>query len=214
MSYDRKRDGVTRVPYPPTMAGGPSLSRSGAWTALARGPEAVPVHCARVAIKVASILLVLFGMLSCLPPDFEIATDENKPVRIERPLLTVSPDVVHRLSGCPPPALELDVGTALINEDADRIFSAWLVNYTVGQGGRPDATSTTGPRTFVFNPCTNPKVLTGSAINTVELVVLDRAPASFDTADDVKVIVDPDTTTANVVWFIAVEDLSCCGGQQ
>lgn len=160
----------------------------------------------------ALILLVLLGMYSCLPPDFEIAPDENLPVLIERSLLTVSPDTVHRLSGCPPPTLELDVGAALVNEDDDRIFSAWLVNYTVGQGGRPDATSTTGPRSFVFNPCTNPKVLTGSAINTVEIVVLDRAPASFDTADDVKQIVDPETTTSNVVWFIAVEDLSCCGG--
>jgi hypothetical protein len=148
--------------------------------------------------------------MACLPPDYEIAEVVNAPVDIDKRLLAVSPDAFHRLSGCPPPALELDVSSALSNPDDDRLFSAWLVNYTPGLGARPDATSTTGPRPFVFNPCTNAKVLTGADINTIELVVLDRAPASFDTGDEVRVIVDPETTSVNVVWFIGVEDLSCC----
>ena len=159
----------------------------------------------------ALFLLLVWGMSACLPPDFEIAPAENRPVRILRGLLQVSPDVFHRLSGCPPPALELDVATAVENPDGDRLYTAWLVNYVPGQGSRPDATSTTGPRPFLFDPCTNPKVLTGAQINTIELIVLDRAPVSFDTGEDVKTIVDPDTTLDTVVWFIGVEDLSCCG---
>jgi hypothetical protein len=162
--------------------------------------------------SVASFLLIVPCVMSCLPPDFVVEPDLNEPVRIDKRLLVVPPDSFHRLSGCPPPSIELDVGPGLANPDGDRLYSAWLVNHIPGQGGRPDATSTTGPRPFVFNPCTNPKVLTGASINTIELVVHDRAPASFDSGDEVKTIVDPDTTTDNIVWFIGVEDLSCCGG--
>jgi hypothetical protein len=158
----------------------------------------------------AGFLLSLASM-SCLPPDYEIAPAPNAPVAIQKELLPVSPDVFHRLGGCPPPPLELDVIQALDNPDGDRLFSAWLVNHVPGQGGRPDVTSTTSPSPYVFDPCTNPKVRTGAAINTIEFVVLDRAPASFDDGDGVRTVVDPETTSTNVVWFVGVDDLGCCG---
>jgi hypothetical protein len=150
-------------------------------------------------------------MVACLPPDFEIAPEPNAPVVIDRAALPVSPDLFHRLGGCPPAVLELDVLQGLENPDGDRLYSAWLVNHVPGQGGRPDATSTTTPAPFVFDPCTHPKVVTSPAVNTITFVVLDRPPLSFDDGDGVSTPVDADTTRASVVWFVGVDDLGCCG---
>lgn len=198
--------GMTSMPYRPRG----DVGRETAQTRRTPSPQKAWRGPAVRGLGMASLLLVPSVVMACLPPDYEIAEVVNAPVRIDKRLLGVSPDTFHRLSGCPPPVLELDVSAALDNPDDDRLFSAWLVNYTPGLGARPDATSTTGPRPFVFNPCTNAKVLTGADINTIELVILDRAPASFDTGDEVREIVDPETTSDNVVWFIGVEDLSCC----
>jgi hypothetical protein len=182
-------------------------------------PEARPERASAVlgaargapTVIVAHFLLAHLTMSACLPPDYEIAPDPNAPVTIDEAALPVSPAVFHRLGGCPPAALELDVLQGLGNPDGDRLYSAWLVNHVPGQGGRPEATSTTTPSPFAFDPCTNPKVVTSPAVNTIAFVVLDRAPLSFDDGDAVRTPVDADTTFAQVVWFVGVDDLSCCG---
>ncbi|MCA9515353.1 MAG: hypothetical protein KC635_10450 [Myxococcales bacterium] len=147
--------------------------------------------------------------VSCLvPPDFSIAPEVNLPVSIDRSLLEESPDVFHVWSGCPDKFV-LDISTAIVNPDDDpRLFIVWIVNYQPGLKQRPDDVDTTR---FVFDPCTNGKVLSGTIPNTIEVLIYDRSPASLNNADDARIIVDPETTMDRVTWFFAVEDLTCCG---
>lgn len=146
------------------------------------------------------------GLVSCLPPDFEIDQAENRPIKIDKSLLTINPDRFIDVSNCQ--NLTFDVSTAVSDPDGDAIQTVWLVNYEPGLGAPPDAVSFLR---YTFRPCENPKLEPGIPL-TLELFVLDRRPASFDDADLAKTIVDPETTTDNVVWFIGADDLSCCPG--
>lgn len=146
------------------------------------------------------------GLMSCLPPDFEIDAAENRPIAIDKSLLTINPDRFIDVSNCQ--NLTFDVSTAVSDPDGDAIQTVWLVNYEPGLGAPPDAV---GFLRYTFRPCENPKLEPGIPL-TLELFVLDRRPESFDDADLAKTIVDPETTTDNVVWFIGADDLSCCPG--
>jgi len=151
--------------------------------------------------------LFAFGLATCMPPDFEIDPEENQPIRIDKTLLTINPTQFQDLSGCPPRELLFDVATAISDPDDDPIQTVWLVNYTPNEGAQPDGV---GFLRFTLDPCENSRIRPGE-VNTIELYVLDRRPLNFDDADDAKTFVDPETTSDSVVWFIGVDDLSCCG---
>lgn len=146
------------------------------------------------------------GLMSCLPPDFEIDQAENRPIEIDKSLLTINPDRLIEIDDCQ--NLVFDVSTAVSDPDGDAIQTVWLVNYEPGLGAPPDAV---GFLRYTFRPCENPKLEEDIPL-TLELFVLDRRPESFDDADLAKTPVDPETTTDNVVWFISADDLSCCPG--
>lgn len=146
------------------------------------------------------------GLVSCLPPDFEIDQAENRPIKIDKSLLTINPDRLIDISNCQ--NLTFDVSTAISDPDGDAIQTVWLVNYEPGLGAPPDAV---GFQRYTFRPCENPKFVERVPL-TLELFVLDRRPESFDDADLAKTIVDPETTTDNVVWFIKADSLDCCPG--
>jgi hypothetical protein len=150
--------------------------------------------------------VLVAGLCACLPPDFEIDTAKNQPVQIDKSLLTINPDRFIDVSNCQ--NLTFDVSTAVSDPDGDEIQTVWLVNYEQGLGSPPDAV---GFLRYTFRPCENPKLVAGVPL-TLELFVLDRRPLSFDDADEAKTLVDPETTTDNVVWFIGADDLSCCQG--
>lgn len=164
---------------------------------------------ARLLLGLAAVSCM--NLSSCLvPPDFSIAPEVNLPVSIDRSLLEESPDVFHVWSGCPDKFV-LDISTAIVNPDDDpRLFIVWIVNYQPGLMQRLDDVDTTR---FVFDPCTNGKVVSGTTPNTIELLIYDRSPASLNNADDARIIVDPETTMDRVTWFFAVEDLTCCGAR-
>ena len=163
---------------------------------------------ARGCVRLARLLLwacVVAGLGSCLPPDFEIDTAVNRPIEIDKSLLTINPDRFIDVSNCQ--NLTFDVTTAVSDPDGDPIETVWLVNYEPGLGTQPDAV---GFLRYTFRPCSSP--LVPGVPLTLELFVLDRRPLSFDDADEAKTIVDPATTTDNVVWFIGADALTCCGG--
>jgi hypothetical protein len=145
-------------------------------------------------------------LATCLPPDFVIEPAHNRPVKIDKALLTINPDRFIDVSNCQ--TLVFDVATAVSDPDNDPIQTVWLINYEPNLGAPPDAV---GFLRFTFRPCENPKLVPGQPL-TLELFVLDRRPLSFDDADEAKTLVDPETTTDNVVWFIGADDLSCCFG--
>jgi len=162
---------------------------------------------ARLLLKPLPGVVLLFSLVvSCLPPDFEVESATNRPVKIDKSLLTINPDrFIDVTNG---EVLVFDVSTAVSDPDGDTIEYVWLVNYEPNLGAPPDAVGFTR---FTFRPCENPKLVPRQPL-TLELFVLDRRPLSFDDADLAKTIVDPETTTANVVWFIGADDLSICPG--
>lgn len=162
----------------------------------------------RSAGRLAWLLLTatVAGLTSCLPPDFEIDQAENRPIKIDKSLLTINPDRLIDISNCQ--NLTFDVSTAVSDPDGDAIQTVWLVNYEPGLGAPPDAV---GFQRYTFRPCENPKFVERVPL-TLELFVLDRRPESFDDADLAKTIVAPETTTDNVVWFIKADSLDCCPG--
>lgn len=164
---------------------------------------------ARLLLNAALVGGLLLSAPGCLPPDFEVAPAQNQPIRIDKSLLTINPDRFIDVSNCQ--NLTFDVATAVSDPDGDPIQTVWLIDYEPNLGSPPDAV---GFLRFTFRPCESPKLVPGQPL-TLELFVLDRRPASFDDADLAKTIVDPETTTDNVVWFIGADDLSCCfgGGQ-
>jgi hypothetical protein len=152
-------------------------------------------------------VVLLFSLVaSCLPPDFEVQSATNRPVKIDKSLLTINPDRFIDVSNGE--ILVFDVSTAVSDPDGDTIEFVWLVNYEPNLGAPPDAVGFTR---FRFNPCENPKLVPPQTL-TLELFVLDRRPLSFDDADLAKTIVDPETTTDNVVWFIGADSLEKCPG--
>jgi hypothetical protein len=164
-----------------------------------------PCSPRRVAWLLLNAVLVA-GLGACLPPDFEIDAAKNQPIQIDKSLLTINPDRFIDVSNCQ--NLTFDVSTAVSDPDGDEIQTVWLVNYEPGLGAPPDAVSFLR---YTFRPCENPKFVAGVPL-TLELFVLDRRPESFDDADLAKTIVDPETTTDSVVWFIGADALLCCPG--
>lgn len=167
-------------------------------------PPASLVARALLSLLVGGLPLGLGG---CLPPDFEIEPDENRPVTIDKSLLTRSPDEYQNLSDCEPRTF--DITNAIVDPDADDpVTIAWIVDYQPGQGVEPDADNRLR---FTFDPCTNPKARPGK-VSTVEVFVLDRV-VPFDILADVdalKAFDDNDVTTDNVVWFVGFESAACC----
>lgn len=162
---------------------------------------------ARLLLSSLAGVVLVFGLVaSCLPPDFEVESATNRPVKIDKTLLTINPDRFIDVSNGAD--LVFDIATAVSDPDGDTIEIVWLVDYEPNLGAPPDAVGFTR---FTFRPCENPKLVPGQPL-TLELFVLDRRPASFDDADLAKTIVDPETTTDNVVWFIGADDLSSCPG--
>lgn len=152
------------------------------------------------------LLTALVAGMSCLPPDFEIDQAENRPIKIDKSLLTINPDRLIEIDDCQ--NLVFDVSTAVSDPDGDAIETVWLVDYEPGLGEPPEAV---GFLRYTFRPCGTPKLKPDVPL-TLELFVLDRRPESFDDADLAKTIVDPETTTDNIVWFIKADSLDCCPG--
>ena len=150
---------------------------------------------------------LLFGLVGCLPPDFEIEPAENHPVSIDKSLLTRSPDQFQDLSNCEPRTF--DVTNAIVDaDDDDPVTIAWMVDYQPGQSVEPDANNRLR---FTFDPCTNPKAVAGK-VSTIEVLVLDRV-VPLDILADVdklKAFEGDGVTTDSVVWFVGFDDNSCC----
>ena len=153
-------------------------------------------------LRVALVLLTV-PAVSCIPPDFTIESGANKPIAIDRKKLQVSPDGTQILASCPL-TLDLDVTAGVENPDADRVYSAWFVNSL-----SVDRAKTNGTDVFPFDACIlGPRPSNG--IYEVQTIVLDRSPLSLDSIEDILTFLDPETTYATVVWFVYVEDTTCC----
>jgi len=155
---------------------------------------------------------MLLGLpAQCLwPPSYEVAPEVNELVTIDPDLLPVSTSEYHVWSGCPD-VFSLDITNAISNPDDDKLSIGWFVNYESGLQQKLDDQDTTE---FVFDPCENAKSITGTRPNTIEVWVLDRAPRSYNNADDFRTLTDPDTTVAKATWFFLVEDDTCCSTSQ
>lgn len=153
------------------------------------------------------LLLTLVGSPAhCLwPPEYKVAPEVNEPVTIDPELLTV-PQGWYRWSGCPD-AFNLDITNAIQNPDNDTLYIAWFVNYEEGLGQRIDDLYT--PE-FAFDPCDNPKVVTGNPPNRIDVWVIDRAPPPSLSADDFRTLLAADATVAQASWYLLVEDDTCC----
>ena len=175
--------------------------------AAADPPSRRPCALRRAVARVL-LALVLGAPAQCLwPPEYEVAPDLNLAVTLDPALLSEPLNVFHTWSGCPE-VFTLDIEQAVSNPDGDRLFVFWFVNYQAGLVQSIDAIDTDE---FVFDPCTHPKVRVGTGLpNVIEVLVLDRLPASLANADTARVIVDPETTTATATWFFHVEDTTCC----
>lgn len=175
-------------------------------------PPAAPTAPERV---MARPLLYLTGCAAavlaasaCLPPDFEIAPEENHPVSIDKSLLTRSPNQFQDMTfDCEPRVF--DVTNAIVDEDTDDPLTiAWIVDYAPGQSVEPDAINRLR---FTFDKCTNAKAAVGK-VTTIEVLVLDRA-VPLDILADVdrlKTYSDDDVTSDSVVWFVGFDADSCC----
>lgn len=141
---------------------------------------------------------------SCLPPDFEIVPRENRPVSIDKALLTRSPDQYQDiLEDCEPRVFDL-TNSIIDPDENDPVTIAWLVDYAPGQSVEPDAINRLR---FTFDPCTNPKAAAGK-VSTVEAMVLDRS-VPLDILADVdllKEFADDDVTSDSVVWFVGFQE--------
>ncbi len=171
---------------------------------VARGPRR---SCLRPAVRLAphcvALVLLIGPAVNCIPPDFTIESGANKPIRIDRTKLQVSPDGTQILASCPL-TLDLDVTPGVENPDGDRVYSAWFVN-----GLSVDRAKTNGTDVFPFDACIlGPRPSTG--IYEVQTFVLDRLPQSLNSIEDTLTFVDPETSYDTVVWFVYVEDTTCC----
>ena len=158
------------------------------------------------------LLLTLVGSPAhCLwPPEYKVAPETNAPVTIDQELVNVPVGDFRTWGGCPD-VFSLDITNALDNPDGDELFIIWFVNY---EPGLQQSTAELDTTEFVFDPCTNPKVVTGIPPNEIEVWVMDRKPLSLNNADDARTLTDPDTTVAKATWQFYVEDDTCCSSPQ
>ena len=171
--------------------------------------EQPPTRLRGALSRVARLLLLLAAgaPAQCLwPPQYQVAPIVNEPVTIDPELLNVPTDAFYTWSGCPD-VFSLDITNAIKNPDGDQLFIAWFVNY---QSGLQQSIEDRDTAEYVFDPCKNAKVVTGSPPNIIEVWVLDRPPLSQNNADDFRTLIDPDTTVAKATWFFDVEDETCC----
>jgi len=160
------------------------------------------------------------GLTTCLPPDIDIAPVVNQPLTIDRSKIdpSISPDRPINLftsSNCQTLRIELSPADAITNPDkGELVFSYWLVNDALNPAEVAESSDLEldppYAEPFVFDACKVADLVKGANANTVRLVVRDRAPVDKTAAAVLDTSDAPETSIAQVIWFITIDDDACC----